>query len=207
MTTIFISDTHLGSGLCKSDKLLEFLVYTKADKLYLVGDTIDDHLWETWPSNDLACLYVMHTFPEIIYIPGNHDSFARQFTGQWDRVHIRHEDWYQTADGKVYWIVHGDEYDNWIKYTKWISTSIFGQIGRKIAHPIHDWLVKSDSAFTRKIINCTIATGFNGVICGHSHLPEIKQISGIQYMNTGDWVDHCTAIIEKDGKFELVSFK
>ena len=52
------------------------------------------------------------------------------------------------------------------------------------------------------------ARGYEGVICGHIHTPEIKQVDGITYMNDGDWVESCTALVEHhDGRFELIHWK
>jgi len=49
--------------------------------------------------------------------------------------------------------------------------------------------------------------GFNGVVCGHIHHAEIRNINGILYCNDGDWVESLTTLVEhQDGRLEILSF-
>ncbi len=127
--TIFISDTHLGTSGAQVDALLDFLKYTRCDKLYLVGDIIDGwrlkRRWH-WPQkhNDVIqkLLRKARHGTEVIYIPGNHDEAARQFIGlSFGEISIKDTDIHELADGQKFWIVHGDLFDNVIQHARWLA--------------------------------------------------------------------------------------
>jgi len=127
--TIWISDTHLGTRGCKAEFLLDFLKYTRSEKLYLVGDIVDG--WRLkrswyWPQthNDVLqkLLRKARKGTKVIYVPGNHDEAARQFAGlQFGGIDVMPECIHETADGKRYLVTHGDDFDVVVRYAKWLA--------------------------------------------------------------------------------------
>jgi UDP-2,3-diacylglucosamine pyrophosphatase LpxH len=134
------------------------------------------------------------------------------------------------ADGRRLLILHGDAFDGIVKYAKWLAllgdqaynlmivvNSWFNQARRHLGYPY--W---SLSAYLKlKVKNAVdyindfevaVAAearqrGVDGVICGHIHKAEMRQIDGILYCNDGDWVESCTALVEhKDGRLEILEW-
>lgn len=127
--TIFISDVHLGTKRSRTDLLLHFLKHTESEKLYLVGDIIDNWaLKRRWfwdqSHNDVIqkLLRKGRKGTKIVYIPGNHDEAFRDFTAQrLGGVDIKRNDIHTTAEGKKYLILHGDEFDGVVLYHRWLA--------------------------------------------------------------------------------------
>lgn len=127
--TIFISDVHLGTKRARADLLLHFLKNTECEKLYLIGDIIDNWaLKRKWfwsqEHNDVIqkILRKARKGTKVIYIPGNHDEKFRDFTSQnFGGVYVRRNDIHTTAAGKRYLILHGDEFDGVVLYAKWLA--------------------------------------------------------------------------------------
>ena len=169
----------------------------------------------------------------IYYIPGNHDEFLRGFLPLTlgDRVYIQDDAKYTDLSGKRYYITHGDFFDAITMTKKWIS--VLGDYGydlllylnspinriRKLFGYKKYWSlskyvkdnVKSSVSFITDfetiLSNYAKQNGFNGVICGHIHKAEIKDIDGIKYLNSGDWVENCTALVETlDGEWKIINF-
>lgn len=170
----------------------------------------------------------------IYYIIGNHDEFLRRYHDFFDKdlgnISIDNEFEHTTVDGRRLWVIHGDLYDGVIRYHKWVShlgdrgyqlliwlNRYFNVIRRCFGAPY--W---SLSAFLKhkvkravEFINSfetTVAKEcerrrYDGVVCGHIHHAEIKQIGNITYYNDGDWVESCTALVEHhDGRMELIQW-
>jgi UDP-2,3-diacylglucosamine pyrophosphatase LpxH len=127
--TVFISDIHLGTKRSRTDLLLHFLKHVECEKLYLVGDIIDNWaLKRKWfwqqTHNDVIqkILRKARKGTKVVYIPGNHDEALRAFTNNdFGRIQIRLNDIHKTADGKRYLILHGDEFDGVVLYAKWLA--------------------------------------------------------------------------------------
>ena len=127
--TIWISDVHLGTKGCQAELLLDFLKHTESDTLYLVGDIVDG--WRLkgawyWPQahNDVVqkLLRKARKGTRVIFVPGNHDEFARHFVDhQFGGIEVRRESLHQTADGRRLLIIHGDELDAVVKSAKWLA--------------------------------------------------------------------------------------
>jgi UDP-2,3-diacylglucosamine pyrophosphatase LpxH len=117
--TIWISDLHLGTRGCKAEFLLDFLRYTEAETIYLVGDIIDG--WRLkkswyWPQthNDVIqkILRKVRKGTRVIYVPGNHDEWLRDFTQlQFGGVEVVEDEIHVTADGRRLLVIHGDAFD------------------------------------------------------------------------------------------------
>lgn len=234
--TIWISDIHLGTRGCKADFLLEFLKCTESDTLYLVGDIVDG--WRLkkswyWPQahNDVVqkILRKARKGTRVVFIPGNHDEFARDYTGHsFGDIEVMDAAEHVTADGKRLMILHGDAFDGVVKYAKWLAH--LGDTAYTVALNLNHWvnLVRrrlglpywSLSAYLKhKVKNAvqymdnyeqTMADearkiGIDGIVCGHIHQAKIRQIDGILYANDGDWVESCTALVERqDGALEVL---
>ena len=120
---IWISDVHLGTSGCQANYLLDFLKHNEADQFYLVGDIIDG--WRLrrsfyWPQahNDVVqkLLRKARKGCRVVYVPGNHDEFARDFLGHsFGGVEVLEHAVHITADGKKLWVIHGDYFDGVIQ--------------------------------------------------------------------------------------------
>ena len=204
--TIFISDLHLGYKKCQAKRLYKFLLdHTNHDKIVLVGDVIDDHQMKLWPIEHQDVLRLLLTFNEIIYLPGNHDKRFRRIFGVFGNAYFTNKYLFRTKD-KVYLVTHGDQYDWWTKYTRFLSESLIAKYSRSFFTLFHDWFLDDDSYYQHRLVRAAKEHNCDGIICGHNHLPEIKTISAIDYLNCGDWVHNCTGIVEEKGIFTLKSY-
>jgi len=235
---VFISDIHLGTPGCQADALLEFLKRDTCDQLYLVGDIIDGwalrRRWY-WPQahNDVIqkLLRKARKGCQVIYVPGNHDEFARQFVNHhFGGIEVLEEAVHLTVDGRKLWIVHGDYFDAVVRCAKWLA--YLGDHAYELALKLNRYLNRfrarlglpywSLSAylkmrvkkalnyvtdFERAVAHEAQRRGFQGVVCGHIHHPEIRDIDGVTYFNDGDWVESLSALVEHvDGRFELIAW-
>lgn len=237
--TIFLSDLHLGSKSAQAELLLDFLKHNHAHKIYLVGDIVDG--WQLkkgwyWPQahNDVVqkILRAARKGSRVIYIPGNHDEFARDYAGlTFGGIEVASEFIHETVNGRKYLIMHGDQFDIVVCNARWLA--LLGDWAYQLAIVANTWFNKlrkiygvgywSLSAWAKmKVKNAvnfigdfekTLAAearrrGFDGVICGHIHHAIIREIDGIDYLNTGDFVESCTAIVEhKDGRLEILYWR
>ena len=234
--SLFISDLHLGTRGAQADALLEFLREHDADTIYLVGDIVDG--WRLrngwyWPQshNDVVqkLLRKARKGARIIYIPGNHDEFLRDFYGtHFGGIEVCETAIHEAADGKRYLVIHGDVFDMVVRHAKWLA--FFGDWAYEIALAVSTRLNMvrrrlgltywSLSAWAKlKVKNAvnfighfeeTLAAeaqkhGVDGVICGHIHHATERDFNGLAYINTGDWVESCTAVVEHaDGRMEII---
>jgi len=169
----------------------------------------------------------------VWYILGNHDEFLRKYIKyniEVGNVKIVNQTVHQIGD-KKYLVIHGDFFDPTMNHAKWLM-----HIG-DIAYNLMIWvnlqlnwirkklklnpwgLSKFLKSKTKEAINfignyetqlseyCK-KHGYDGIICGHIHTPANKMIDGIHYINTGDWVENSTAIVEHfDGRLELIDYE
>ncbi len=166
---------------------------------------------------------------KIVYIPGNHDEMFRQFTGlDFGGVAIRRQAIHQTADGRRLLVLHGDEFDaimlshRWLAYlgdaaynlamwaNRWVNSyrRLFGMpywsLSKHAKHKVKK-SVEFISKFEEIVAHEAGVRGVDGVVAGHIHTAEIREIAGIEYYNDGDWVEGCTALVEHfDGRMELL---
>ena len=234
--TIWISDIHLGTRGCQAGKLLDFLKRTESDYLYLAGDIIDG--WRLkrswyWPQehNDVVqkILRKARKGTQVVFIPGNHDEFARDYAGNhFGGVEVVDRLIHTTADGRRLLVIHGDEFDVVVKYAKWLA--VLGDGAYTVLLALNNWFnkirermdlpywslsaylklkvknaVKYIAEYETAIAKAAQADGVDGVVCGHIHHAEMREINDILYCNDGDWVESCTALVEHaDGRLELV---
>ncbi len=169
----------------------------------------------------------------VTYIPGNHDEMFRA----WLPLHLnvcgirlRREAEHVMADGKRLLVIHGDEFDSVVRYARflallgdWAYTAAlvvnrwFNALRRHLGYPywsLSAWLkrqvkgaVKAIDRFESALASEARRRGFDGVVCGHIHHAEIRDVQGVLYLNTGDWVESCTALVEHhDGRLELIDW-
>jgi UDP-2,3-diacylglucosamine pyrophosphatase LpxH len=195
--TIWISDLHLGTRGCKAEFLLDFLKYTEAETIYLVGDIIDG--WRLrkswyWPQthNDVIqkVLRKVRKGTRVVYVPGNHDEWLRDFTQlQFGGVEVVEDAVHVTVDGRRLLVIHGDAFDAVVMNARWLA------------------LLGDGAYFADAVADEARRRGVDGVVCGHIHHAELREIGGILYCNTGDWVESCTALVEHfDGRLELIDW-
>ncbi len=234
--TIWLSDFHLGTKDCKAAYLLDFLRHNESETLYLVGDIFDGWaLSRSWNwdqfHNDVIqkLLRKARKGTRVIYLPGNHDEFARDYLGlRFGRVQIEEEVIHETADGRKLLVLHGDVFDGMIRHARWISV-----IGARAYHALlflNRWVnrcrrlfgmpywslsaylkhrtkraVQFIANFENAMVGVAKAKNADGVVCGHVHFAEIREIGSILYANSGDWMESCTGLVEHfDGRLELL---
>lgn len=235
--TIWVSDLHLGSRPSQAERFLDLLRGTESDYLYLVGDIVDGwalrRRWY-WPQthNDVIqkLLRKARKGTQVVYIPGNHDGFARNFVDlRLGGIEIERRHIHTTADQRQFLVLHGDEFDGIIARAQWLMQ--LGSRGYDIAlavnrvlRPALTRLGRSHWSFSQfakqkskqavQFINDfeRIVTAearyhdVDGIICGHIHKPEIRSFGDIVYANSGDWVESCSLLVEHfDGTLELVT--
>lgn len=169
---------------------------------------------------------------EVIFIPGNHDEMMRQFIGlDFGGIRVRDELVHTTAEGKRMLVLHGDRFDGVIACSKWISYVGDGlyTLILKFNQVLNHWRARTGLPYwslsqylKQKVKNAVdyIASfeeavaadarkkGLDGVICGHIHKPEMREIVGVTYCNDGDWVESLTALVEETtGKLRLVTWQ
>ena len=209
---VFISDTHLGTQNCKEDELLTFLKSFDANHLYLVGDIIDGwamsrrHYWTKKQTEIIRRILKLSEKLDVHYIAGNHDQFIRPFFKydfKFGRTEIADFAVHVGIDGHRVYITHGDHFDFWMRVPKKII-NFFAHITdlpifateRQVTNQRYLRQTSTEKALERwrKI------KGHDRVLCGHTHHPKLTET----YMNTGDWVRHCSYIVEHtDGTWEL----
>jgi UDP-2,3-diacylglucosamine pyrophosphatase LpxH len=234
--TVWISDIHLGTPGCQAKALLEFLREVDCDTLYLVGDIVDG--WQLrrqwyWPQahNDVLqkLLRKARKGTRVVFVPGNHDEFARRYLGQnFGGIEVVEDAMHLTADGRRLWIVHGDLFDGVIQCAKWLAyvgdsayefvlrlNHRFNSLRARFGLPywsLSKYLklkvkraVSYVGQFEEAVAREAARRGADGVVCGHIHHAEMREIDGILYCNDGDWVESLTALVEHmDGRLEIL---
>ena len=236
--TLFISDLHLGTRGAQAEALLEFLRSHEADTIYLVGDIVDGWRLRSswyWPQahNDVVqkLLRQGRKGTRIVYVPGNHDEFLREFCGFFfGGIEVRDSIVHEAADGRRYLVIHGDAYDLVVRHARWLALLGDWAYVAALALSIRINFVRRKLGFTywslsawakarvKNAVNYignfeeTLAAdaarhNVEGVICGHIHSATIRDFDGFTYINTGDWVESCTALVEhENGHMELINW-
>ena len=168
---------------------------------------------------------------EVVYIPGNHDEGLRDWLDVFPGIagiRLTKQAEHTTAKGDRLLVMHGDEFDGVIRYAKFLAhlgdwaydwaivfNGILTSIRSRLGYPywsLSQWLkhrvkeaVKAIDRFEPAVAHEAISRGFQGVVCGHIHQAEMRDVDGIHYMNCGDWVESLTALVEHmDGRLEII---
>lgn len=172
-----------------------------------------------------------HTGTRVIYIPGNHDEVLRDYAGLcFAGVEVAGDAIHATADGRKLLVLHGDHFDGVVTYARWLAMAgdrayalalklndIVAFVRRRIGLPywsLSRWLkdhVKKAVAYIDRFEAAVALEAqrrqVDGVVCGHIHKAEIRQIGNVLYCNDGDWVESCTALVEDyAGKLQIVTW-
>ena len=170
---------------------------------------------------------------KVIYILGNHDEFLRPYLHYglgFGMLEITNQCEHLGADGKRYLITHGDLFDGITRLAPWLSflgdkaydfvltlNSRFNWIRHRFGFGYWSLSLYLKQRvkraidfifqFEKNLAGYCKKKGYDGVICGHIHKAEIKVIDGVVYMNDGDWVESCTALVEHhDGRWEIITW-
>ena len=174
----------------------------------------------------------------VVYIAGNHDDAFRDYCGlDFGGVELRLEEIHTTADGRRLLVIHGDQFDSIVLYARWLAflgdnaytlllksniavnwvRRLFGLPYWSLAAHLKKRVknaVQFISKFEEVLAHAAIERGVDGVVCGHIHSAEIREINGVTYyidgvlyVNDGDWVESCTALAEHaDGRIEILDW-
>jgi UDP-2,3-diacylglucosamine pyrophosphatase LpxH len=170
---------------------------------------------------------------EVLYIPGNHDEMFRPWLSmnlEMGGVRFADDAVHVTGQGKRLLVIHGDQFDSVVRYAKflallgdWAYTAAIGinrwfnVVRRRLGYPywsLSQWAkrqvkeaVKAVDRFESALAGEARRRGLDGVVCGHIHCAEMRDVDGVLYLNTGDWVESCTALVEHhDGTLELIDW-
>lgn len=165
----------------------------------------------------------------VVYVPGNHDDAGRQFCGlAFGQIEIAEEAEHRLADGRRLWVVHGDLADGVMQHARWLAhlgdhaydfalwlnrhfNRLRARLGfdywslsQYLKHKVKN-AVSFISDFESVLVREARRRGYDGVICGHIHKAEIREVDGLLYCNDGDWVESLTALVEtQEGELRIV---
>jgi len=188
--------------------------------------------WYWNPSHSAVIDEILHKAAAgtcVIYVPGNHDEALRDYVGFClAGVEIAYEAVHETADGRKLLVMHGDHFDCVVTYARWLAIAgdrayalalrlndLVARVRRHLGMPywsLSRWLkmqvknaVEYIGRFEDAVAREAERRGVDGVVCGHIHKAEMRQIGKILYCNDGDWVESCTALAEDQyGKLEII---
>jgi UDP-2,3-diacylglucosamine pyrophosphatase LpxH len=225
---VVISDVHLGTYGCHATELLNYLKSIQPDTLILNGDIIDMWNFKKsyFPKEHLEVIRriikMSVTGTKVYYITGNHDDLLRKF-GEFSfgNIQLRNKLVFQLHD-KSHWVFHGDIFDGSVNRMRWlaklgghsydllirinriinVTRKIFGfdpvSFSAKMKKRVKS-AVRFISDFEETAIEVAAQKGYDCVLCGHIHTPQIKEITTktgkkVKYLNSGDWVENLTAL-------------
>lgn len=236
---VVISDVHLGTYGCHARELLCYLKSIKPKKVILNGDIIDIWQFSKsyWPESHMQVIKhitgLLAKQVKVYYVTGNHDEMLRKFVGfRMGSLQIVNKVVLK-LDGKKAWFFHGDVFDVTMQNSKWLAklgakgydtliliNRLFNRISekmgrgklslsKKIKNSVKS-AVKFINNFEQVASDIAISNGYDYVVCGHIHQPEIKKIKNkegeITYLNSGDWIENLTALEYNNGAWTLYNF-
>jgi len=236
---VVISDVHLGTYGCHAKELLKYLKSIKPKEVILNGDIVDIWQFSKryWPKSHMKVVKLLMEWvakgTPVHYITGNHDELLRKFSGSsMGSLNIVNK-MVMPLHGEKAWIFHGDVFDVTMQHSKWVAklgakgydflillnraiNYISKKMGKgpismskKIKNGVKS-AVKFINDFEQIAADIAIENGYEYVICGHIHQPEIRKIKTdkgeVTYLNSGDWIENLTALEYTDGKWSLYSY-
>lgn len=167
----------------------------------------------------------------VTYVPGNHDEVIRDFCGvHFGGVVVARDAIHETADGRRFLVTHGDEFDAVVQHARWLaflgdwayrallaSNTLINRVRRRLGFGYWSFSAFAKTRvkkalqfienFEQAVADEARRRGVDGVICGHIHKAEMRDIDGVAYINDGDWVESCTALVEHaDGRLEILEW-
>jgi UDP-2,3-diacylglucosamine pyrophosphatase LpxH len=237
---VVLSDIHLGTYGCHAQELHNYLKSIHPRTLVLNGDIFDIWYFKKsyFPKEHLEVvrriLKMAVDGTKVYYLTGNHDDLLRKFGEMsFGIVHLRNKLVFQ-VDGKTHWVFHGDVFDASVQRARWLARlggqgyDLLIRLNRNI-----NWLrrniglgpvsfaaqvkkgvkgaVKFISDFEDIAIQMAAEKGYDYVLCGHIHQPQIRSVLAengqtVTYMNSGDWVEHLTALEFSGGEWRLYQY-
>jgi len=236
---VVISDVHLGTYGCHSQELLNYLKSIQPKTLVLNGDIIDIWQFKKsyWPESHMKVIrqilkFVSNGVP-VHYLTGNHDEMLRKFDDfHLGSFNIKNKLVLELGEERA-WIFHGDVFDVTMQYSKWLAK--LGAIGYDsliLLNSFVNWVltllkrekmsfskkvkasfknaVKFINSFEQTAAELAIDKGYQFVICGHIHQPEIRTITtdkgSVTYLNSGDWVENLSALEYHNGEWVIYKY-
>lgn len=235
-----ISDVHLGTYGCHAKEVLKYLKSIKPKIIVLNGDIIDIWQFSKryWPESHMKVLRKLMKFivegVQVYYLTGNHDEMLRKFADMhMGSFHLQNK-LVLELDGKKAWFFHGDIFDVTMQHSKWLAKmgaigydslilinsfvnwglTLFGRqkmsFSQKIKAKFKD-AVKFINSFEQTAAELAIEKGYEYVVCGHIHQPEIREITTeegrVKYLNSGDWVESLTALEYNNKEWKIFKFE
>lgn len=231
-----ISDVHLGTYGCHAQELVQYLKSVQPGALVLNGDIIDIWQFSKryWPKAHMQVLkevvkLVAKETP-VYYLTGNHDEMLRKFTDfELGNFHLI-DKLVLDLDGQKTWIFHGDIFDASMIHAKWLAK--LGGLGYDmliLMNSLINWVLKKlgreKMSFSKKVKNSVkravsyisdfeqtaaelaVEQGYDFVVCGHIHQPQMRIIvtdqGSVQYLNSGDWIENLTALEYHQGEWQI----
>lgn len=236
---VIISDVHLGTYGCHAKELLRYLKSIQPKQVVLNGDIIDIWQFSKryWPKSHMKVVKIIMEWiakgVKVYYVTGNHDEMLRKFVGFKLGSFSIENKIVLNLHGKKAWIFHGDVFDVTMQHSKWIAK--LGAVGydfliliNRAVNYISKKLGKGPVSMSKRIKNgvksaikfigdfentaadIAIHNGFDYVVCGHIHQPEIKKIStdkgSVVYLNSGDWIENLTALEYHRAKWKIYRY-
>lgn len=236
---VVLSDVHLGTYGCHAKELLQYLKSIKVGTLILNGDFIDMWQFRKryFPKEHLQViqriLKMSAKGTKVYYITGNHDDLLRRYTDfSSGNIHLR-DKLILHLNHQKYWIFHGDVFDLTIQYSPYIAklggkgydllirlNRIINNIrvatgrprmsfAKKVKNQVKE-AIKFIADFEQTAIRLAREEGFDYVICGHIHRPQLRMVDEngkrVTYMNSGDWVENLTALEYQSGQWSVYEY-
>jgi UDP-2,3-diacylglucosamine pyrophosphatase LpxH len=236
---VIISDVHLGTYGCHSEELLRYLKSIKPKRIILNGDIIDMWQFSKryWPKSHMQVVKHITNLiakgTKITYLTGNHDEMLRKFAGfRLGSFQIGNKK-VLSLNGQSAWVFHGDVFDVTMKYSKWLAKlgaigydtlilinsfvnfilKAFGRGKISLSKRVKDSVkqaVKFINDFEQTAADIAITNGYQFVICGHIHQPEMRKITTekgeVMYLNSGDWVENLTSLEYNQGAWKIYRY-
>ncbi len=236
---VVISDIHLGTYGCHAEELLRYLKSIKPNRIILNGDIIDMWQFSKryWPQSHMQIVKhitgLLAKGTKITYLTGNHDEMLRKFAGL--RLGAFQLDNKKTIslNGKRAWIFHGDVFDVTMQHSKWLAKlgavgydtliiintfvnfilRLFGRGKISLSKRVKDSVkqaVKFINNFEQTAADIAISNGYDYVVCGHIHHPEMRKITTdkgeVMYLNSGDWIENLTSLEYNQGEWRIYRY-
>ena len=233
---VVISDVHLGTYGARANELIQYLKSIQPEILVLNGDIIDIWQFSKryFPESHMQVVKCITSMlskgSKVYYVTGNHDEMLRKFKGfTLGNFQIVNKLVLPLSTGKA-WIFHGDVFDTTMKHSKWVAKLggkgydllilintcinwISQRLGRgkvSLSKKVKDsvkGVIKYVNNFEETAAEIAIENGYQYVVCGHIHQPQIREIStkkgSTTYLNSGDWVENSTSLEYHDGQWKI----